>query len=64
MFEDWCVEYSGICESGKRIMGLAKTTSIGSKYERDKHLTWVVPEFWSLEDACTVPLTYLQVRDS
>ncbi|XP_069687554.1 fatty acid synthase-like isoform X2 [Periplaneta americana] len=48
------VEFSGCSESGQRLMGVASA----STQVLAPHLTWCVPESWSLEDAATVPLAY------
>lgn len=29
--------------------------------EPDPYFMWFIPEYWNLEEACTVPLLYAQV---
>lgn len=55
------IEYSGSLDSGQKVTGLGKRTSTEPIFSPDSCFTWVVPQDWSLEDACTVPLMYLQV---
>lgn len=41
-------------------MGLITGSSVASTIEVDPNLLWSVPENWTLEDAATVPLAYVQ----
>uniref|UniRef100_A0A182XBL3 Fatty acid synthase n=1 Tax=Anopheles quadriannulatus TaxID=34691 RepID=A0A182XBL3_ANOQN len=54
-------EYSGIGETGRRIMGMVTTGAMATHVECDDTLTWTVPEKWSLEEAATVPVVYVTV---
>nr|QCW07584.1 fatty acid synthase 4 [Blattella germanica] len=49
------LEFAGISGNGKRVMGVAHTSE-NQSYSKAKHLTWQVPESWTLEEAATVPL--------
>lgn len=51
-------EYSGITESGRRLMGMLTTGAMATHVECDESLTWAVPENWTLEEAATVPVVY------
>lgn len=55
------IEYSGYFDSRKKIMGLGKCVTSSPGHNVDSYFTWFVPQNWSLEDACSVPLIYLQV---
>ncbi|XP_065222314.1 fatty acid synthase-like [Planococcus citri] len=57
---EYGLEFSGISESGKRVMGLGYYNPLESLQNPDPLLTWEVPKSWSLEDAVTVPLLYSQ----
>lgn len=55
------MEYSGIRSNGERVMGmnggvLSTTTNVG-----ENHLLWKIPAHWSLEEAATIPASYLTV---
>lgn len=54
-------EYAGITASGKRIMGMRKSGCLATMVEGDPSLMWDIPDEWSLEEACTVPVVYLTV---
>ncbi|XP_062548539.1 fatty acid synthase-like [Armigeres subalbatus] len=51
-------EFSGVMEDGRRVMGVLPSGSLSSMVEADPCLTWPVPDSWSLEEACTVPIVY------
>lgn len=51
-------EYSGIGESGRRIMGMIISGAMATYVETDDTLTWEAPSHWSLEEAATVPVVY------
>jgi fatty acid synthase len=51
-------EYSGISESGKRVMGMVISGSLATHIKADDTLLWDVPDIWSLEEAATVPVVY------
>ncbi|XP_059052885.1 fatty acid synthase-like [Achroia grisella] len=52
------MDFSGVTDSGERVMGLVPTGSVVSKVSAVPELLWPVPAHWSLEDAATVPLAY------
>uniref|UniRef100_A0A2A4JTZ4 Ketosynthase family 3 (KS3) domain-containing protein n=1 Tax=Heliothis virescens TaxID=7102 RepID=A0A2A4JTZ4_HELVI len=52
-------EFSGINVNGERVMGLVPEGAMGSVVRADPSLLWPVPKQWSLEDAATVPLAYV-----
>ncbi|XP_028028986.1 fatty acid synthase-like [Bombyx mandarina] len=54
------MDYSGINSLGERVMGVVQGGALSTLVEADPDLTWPVPEHWTLEDAATVPLPYLQ----
>ncbi|XP_075991465.1 fatty acid synthase-like [Anticarsia gemmatalis] len=53
-------DFSGITESGERVMGIVPCGAANSEVRAAPELLWPVPPHWSLEDAATVPLAYLQ----
>lgn len=59
---EYGLEYAGISNSGKRVMGLGHYNPLEPIKEPDSLFTWNVPKSWSLEDAATVPMIYAQVR--
>ena len=52
------LEFSGIDEYGRMVMGMVAYGALGTVVHADKYLLWEVPEDWSLEDAATVPIVY------
>lgn len=52
------MEYSGIMD-GQRVMGLVGGEAIATTLLAGPRLTWPIPETWSMEEACTVPVVYL-----
>lgn len=58
------IDYSGIDNSGKKIMGLAQIDVDSSNIKIDPIFAWEIPESWSLQDAVTVPHAYLSVSNS
>ncbi|XP_065212158.1 fatty acid synthase-like [Planococcus citri] len=54
------IEYSGVQDSGERVMGLAVVNSDDPISKPDSILKWNLPDNWSLEDAATVPFIYTQ----
>lgn len=52
------MEFSGKDENGKKVMGLVGDKALATTVFADPQFTWDVPEDWSLEQACTVPLPY------
>ncbi|KOB66860.1 Uncharacterized protein OBRU01_20664 [Operophtera brumata] len=54
------MDFSGLAESGERVMGLVKNGAISTVITAQPDMMWPVPAHWSLEDAATVPLAYVQ----
>ncbi|KAJ8915050.1 hypothetical protein NQ315_016025, partial [Exocentrus adspersus] len=52
------LEYAGITNSGRRVMGLVEHGSLSLQVQNDPELTWDVPSRWSLEEAATIPSAY------
>ncbi|XP_041972481.1 fatty acid synthase-like [Aricia agestis] len=52
------IDFSGLANSGSRVMGLLHGDVLSSKINVNPELLLPVPEYWSLEDAATVPLAY------
>lgn len=55
------LEYSGLIENNKMVMGITSFQQMHSRINYDPLLVWPVPSTWSLEDATTVPLAYAMV---
>ena len=53
------LEYSGLDVNGDEIMGIVCGNSLSNFVNADAGWTWAVPKSWSLEDAATVPLSYI-----
>ncbi|KAL7037047.1 hypothetical protein ACKWTF_009050 [Chironomus riparius] len=51
-------EFSGINESGKRVMGMVTSGALATHIKGDDTLLWDCPDEWSLEEAATVPVVY------
>ncbi|KAF9405248.1 hypothetical protein HW555_013938 [Spodoptera exigua] len=51
-------DFSGVTESGERVMGLVAHGAASSVVHARPELLWPVPSHWTLEDAATVPLAY------
>ncbi|XP_022827106.1 fatty acid synthase-like [Spodoptera litura] len=52
------MDFSGTNADGDRVMGLVAGGALSTTVEADSDLLWPVPEYWSLQDAATVPLPY------
>ncbi|KAJ8680791.1 hypothetical protein QAD02_016578 [Eretmocerus hayati] len=52
------LEYSGVDSRGQKVMGIAES-SLSNSVVPDSDWIWSVPSSWTLEDAATVPLSYL-----
>ncbi|CAH2051826.1 unnamed protein product, partial [Iphiclides podalirius] len=52
------MEFSGVTKRGNRVMGLINGGAVSSRVLARPELLWPVPQYWSLEDAATVPLAY------
>ncbi|XP_045454232.1 fatty acid synthase-like [Melitaea cinxia] len=56
--ENTLLDFSGVTESGERVMGIVYDKSIKTTVRANPDLLWPVPDHWTLEDAATVPLAY------
>ncbi|XP_075984127.1 fatty acid synthase-like [Anticarsia gemmatalis] len=54
------MDFSGTTEIGDRVMGIVRSGAASTQLQAQSELLWPVPAHWSLEDAATVPLAYLQ----
>lgn len=54
-------EFSGVNQNGRRVMGTVISGSLGTHIIPQKHLTWTVPDKWTLKEAATCPVVYLTV---
>ncbi|KAJ3652398.1 hypothetical protein Zmor_018367 [Zophobas morio] len=54
-------EFSGKDLRGRRIAGMIHNQGISSHVIVDPYLVWQVPDFWTLEEAATVPVVYSTV---
>nr|XP_023019448.1 fatty acid synthase-like [Leptinotarsa decemlineata] len=52
------LEYSGITDSGRRVMGLLGYEAMSLQVQSDPAFLWDIPDSWSLRDAATVPCVY------
>ncbi|KAJ8912887.1 hypothetical protein NQ315_011210 [Exocentrus adspersus] len=52
------LEYSGITDSGKKVMGLKRCGCLSLQLQNDPDLTWQVPNSLTLEEAATIPFVY------
>lgn len=52
------LEYSGVTKDNKRVMGMLLSAAMATHLEPDMGLLWEVPEFWTLEEAATIPVVY------
>lgn len=55
------MEYSGIDDSGRRVMGLVHKGGLASNVKPHPVFVWKIPNKWNLEEAVTVPLAYVTV---
>lgn len=56
------IEYSGIAKDGQRVFGIVNNSKmLVTHVNPEKHLTWIVPDFWNLEQAVTVSVPYLTI---
>nr|AMK38868.1 fatty acid synthase 1 [Colaphellus bowringi] len=51
-------EFSGIDQSGQRVMGIIPHGALSTLAYADNHLLWRVPDEWSLAEAASVPVVY------
>ncbi|GAB0099518.1 Fatty acid synthase [Sergentomyia squamirostris] len=54
-------EYVGIDRHGHRMMGVVKNGALATKIMPDNTFTFRIPNTWTLEEACTVPMAYLTI---
>lgn len=54
-------EFSGVNKKGERVMGTVISGAMATQIIPHPHLTWRVPEHWTLREAATVPVVYMTV---
>ncbi|KAL4711932.1 hypothetical protein ACJJTC_006101, partial [Scirpophaga incertulas] len=52
------MDFSGVLDSGMRVMGLVRNGSMSTRVLAQPSLLWPIPDHWTMEDAATVPLAY------
>ena len=52
------MEFSGLDESGSRVMGILPAKALASVVDAHRQYLWSVPHDWSLEQAATIPMAY------
>lgn len=55
------LEYSGVTDMGKRVMGFILGGCLASRVIGKPDSYWEVPKTWTMEQAATVPVVYLTV---
>jgi hypothetical protein len=56
------LEYTGYFKNNERVMGISSFEEISTQNTmHNALLSWPIPSTWSLEDATTVPLSYVMV---
>lgn len=61
-YQNSIIEYSGIAKDGQQVFGIVNNSKmLVTHVNPEKHLTWIVPEFWNLEQAVTVSVPYLTI---
>lgn len=51
-------EYAGKTADGRRCMGMIVAKTMATIIETDVDLQWDIPDYWSLEEAATIPVVY------
>ncbi|XP_021703368.1 fatty acid synthase [Aedes aegypti] len=51
-------EYAGVTEDGRRVIGVVPSGALSTMVDADPSLAWTIPDSWSLQDACTIPIVY------
>ncbi|XP_062548542.1 fatty acid synthase-like [Armigeres subalbatus] len=51
-------EYAGVTDDGRRVIGILTSGALSTMVDADPNLMWTIPDSWSLQDACTVPIVY------
>lgn len=52
-------EFAGVKSNGERVMGICRIFgALATHVDAKNSIYWKVPDFWTLEDAATVPLAY------
>jgi fatty acid synthase len=54
-------EFSGVTESGERVMGIVESGAFATQVKADRSLIFYCPDDWSLQEAATIPIVYLTV---
>lgn len=55
------LEFAGVTDCGRRVMGLAKSGALATKFVPNPAFVFDVPDKWTLAEAATVPLVYFTV---
>lgn len=53
------LEYAGILENGRRVMGICKAESMANTIITDIQDVFKVPDNWTLEEAATIAVCYM-----
>ncbi|XP_058818329.1 fatty acid synthase-like [Topomyia yanbarensis] len=51
-------EFAGVLEDGRRVMGITSGGGLATLVNCDPLLTYPVPDGWTMEEACTIPVVY------
>lgn len=54
-------EFAGVNKKGERVMGTVISGAMATQIIPHSHLTWRVPDHWTLREAATVPVVYMTV---
>ncbi|OXU24446.1 hypothetical protein TSAR_011485 [Trichomalopsis sarcophagae] len=53
------IEFAGTDSKGNRVMGITYGNSMSSSVIADPAFTWTIPDYWSFEEAVTIPFSYI-----
>ncbi|CAF4803306.1 unnamed protein product [Pieris macdunnoughi] len=51
-------EIVGRLSNGSRVMAMVRNSGMANMVEGNRSLTWSIPDEWTFEEACTVPVAY------
>ncbi|KAG4079180.1 hypothetical protein HA402_015836 [Bradysia odoriphaga] len=61
-YQNLIIEYSGTTIDKQQVFGIVNNSKmLVTHVNPEQHLTWMVPEFWNLEQAVTVAVPYLTI---
>lgn len=63
-FDEECelgYEFAGVTDDGRRVMGAKHSGALATVVEYDPLMLWPIPDSWSFQDACTMPIVYATV---